>query len=264
MKKRYIYIVCAVLLCSLLTVLMLPQLVEEAKPRQQAIDKAIYYLKQTDEPYAMLWLDVMHRRFGIEEFANALEQYDRLLAESPTPIMRIFRRIADYNNPLQTSDIDSVNDQLDYITVPALYCDRVKPPDNYPTTLNKAISIGRYPLTHVLLACIWMENNKYENPLSNDTIKSVYHATAELINDDPTVDDIELEAAAFLALSGQINLVDDTFLDKVVKNQNADGSWSEFGDKPGDSYWHTTVLGLLFLLHVENPADSYPPVLATQ
>jgi hypothetical protein len=77
------------------------------------------------------------------------------------------------------------------------------------------------------------------------------------------VDDLELEVAAFLYLAGQGALVEDAFVDRVIAVQNDDGGWFASSDLPGESHWHASILGLLFLLHVANPADSYPPFLAS-
>jgi hypothetical protein len=76
------------------------------------------------------------------------------------------------------------------------------------------------------------------------------------------VNDLELEAAAFLYEAGQGALVDHAFVERVIATQNYDGGWLGSSDKQGDSDWHTTVLALLLLLHVEFPANSYPPMLA--
>jgi hypothetical protein len=76
------------------------------------------------------------------------------------------------------------------------------------------------------------------------------------------VEDIELEAAAFLYLAGQGSRVDNAFVERVIAIQNYDGGWPDTRYNLDDSDWHSTILGLLLLLHVEYPADSYPPVLA--
>ena len=91
------------------------------------VASAIDFLQGSREPHALLWLNVMHRRFGIEQFAGALEQYDKVLAERPeeAPLLRVLRRIADANNPLQPDDWDHVKIATDRMLVSALYCDRV-------------------------------------------------------------------------------------------------------------------------------------------
>ena len=116
--------------------------------------------------------------------------------------------------------------------------------------------------THALLACIWTHENGCEVPLSDDLLTDLYLANAELINDDDVVIDLELEAAAFLYLAGQENLVKGTFIDKIIAVQNSDGGWSSSSNKRATSDWHTTSLALLVLLHVEYPSSSYPPMLS--
>lgn len=227
------------------------------------IKKAISFLELSNEPHALLWVDVIHRRFGIEDFADSLQRYDQVLNELPGEQLQlhVFRRIADYDNPIQQRDLDRFVG-LDSIVVPALYCDRFGISDDYTDLLENNVSFGEYELTHVLLAVIWMQENGCEVPLSDSSIKNLYRANAALINNDSVVEDLELEAAAFLYLAGQEGLVKDFFIERVITAQNDDGGWSISGDSQDNSGWHPTVLGLLLLLHVEFPLNSYPPILS--
>ncbi len=256
---------CITALCILLAVPLLLRPANQPDALQRAVANAIDFFKESREPYALLWHDVLHRRFGIVAFADALQRYDQMMAVHPeqAPLLRVFRRIADYGNPLQLGDLEAVSVDIDRLTVPALYCDRLGLPSNYSAMLDEAVRTGRYMLTHALLACIWIQENDREIPLSAESIENIYHANAALINvTDPVVDDLELEAAAFLCLAGQSALVDHAFVDRVIAVQNYDGGWLPSSDTPGNSPWHATVLGLLLLLHVEYPSDSYPPMLA--
>lgn len=222
-----------------------------------SVVNAIKFFEQSQEPEAILWLDVMHRRFGIEKFANSLQRFDQLcLYSGKSSEVRPFRRIADYNNPICTYDLKRVTSDLDLITLPALYCDRLNLPSDYSTLLEEGVSQGGYQLTHVLLAWIWIQENGCELELPDGFIEDMYHANAALINTDPIVTDLELEAAAFLCLAGQSELIDDSFLERAMASQDVDGGWGS------SRRWHTTILGLLYLLHVESPSDTYPPVLA--
>jgi hypothetical protein len=222
-----------------------------------SVVNAIKFFEWSQEPEAMLWLDVMYRRFGIEKFANSLQRFDQLLwyADQPS-VTRLFRRMADYNSPIRAKDLKKVTNKLDLITLPALYCDRLDLPSDYLMVLEEGVSQGGYQLTHVLLAWIWIQENGCELELPDGFIEDMYHANAALINTDPVVTDLELEAAAFLCLAGQSELIDDSFLERVIASQDIDGGWGS------SRRWHTTILGLLFLLHVEFPSDTYPPVLA--
>ena len=254
---------CIISLCSLL--LAAPLLAPPTPEMEPVVANAINYLEESDEPYALLWLDVMYRRFGIEEFSTALQRYDQLLDEQQAQwsMFNVFRRISVYDNPLPAYVLDDVLTTTDILISQALYCDRYGLPQDYNTALDEAVSQGGYYLTHVLLACIWIQENGCEDALPNGFIDDVYRATAVIVNRNPLiVNDLTLEAAAFLYLSGQGERINPSFVNRVLASQNSDGGWEKDPDGKDGSYWHSTVLGLLLLLHMQYPADSYPPVLA--
>ncbi|MGD2066556.1 MAG: hypothetical protein PVI43_05240 [Candidatus Bathyarchaeota archaeon] len=228
------------------------------KNYSEPVLKAINYFRTSTEPEAMLWLDVMHRRFEIDEFTNALQNFDQLMIWSPEKsYVDLFRRMADYGARINSVELGKVTNELDLITLPALYCDRLDLPANYSTLLVDGASEGGYKLTHVLLAWIWLQENGGEVELPEGFIEDMYLANAALINTDSTITDVEMEAAAFLCLAGQSELVDESFINVVIAAQESDGGWGGTSKR-----WHTTILGLLYLLHMEFPSDSYPPVLA--
>jgi hypothetical protein len=214
--------------CSLLTVPLLlhPAPVEltpapTSTPRalKPAVSNAINFFEEPGEPndpYALLMLNVAYRRFGIATFADALQRYDRILATLPdkAPLMRLFRRIADHDNPLQIWDLQEVTEDLDRITILALYCYQLTLSDSeYQLMLEQATSLGDYMLTHALLACIWIQENGCKVPLPESFTENIYQANAALIKDDSVVNDLELEAAAFLYFSGKGALVNPVFVD---------------------------------------------------
>jgi hypothetical protein len=228
------------------------------KNYSEPVLKAINYLLEQPEPEAVLWLDVLNRRFGIDEFTHALQNFEYLMAWSPDKsYVNLFRRMADYGARTNLAELGKVTNELDLITLPALYCDRLALPANYSTLLIDGANEGGYKLTHVLLGWIWLQENGGEVELPEGFIDDMYQANADLINIDDDVADLELEAAAFLCLAGQNELVDESFFDHVIAAQEADGSWGGATKR-----WHTTVLGLMYLLHIEFPSNSYPPVLA--
>jgi len=226
------------------------------------INKAINFMAQTQEPYALLMLNVLYRRFGITEFKDTLQRYDKILSSCNQPLLKVYRRIADHNNTADETDFNAVVDIMDIITVPALYSDQSSPPENYPSVLINAKNSGGYMMTHALLATIWLQENNCNISLPEYFMETLYHDTAALTERSIPVTDDAIEAAAFLYQAGQGNLVHPDFAENVIAAQNSDGGWSWVSGTPNDSDWHPSVLALMFLLHVKYPATSYSPMLA--
>lgn len=226
-----------------------------------AINKAINYITQTQEPYALLLLNVLYRHFGIPEFEDSLQRYDEILSSNPQPILKIYRRIAIYNNTIDETDFNAVVNEVDNIVVPALYSNQWNLPDNYLSVLINAKNNGGYLMTHALLATIWLQENNCNISLPNHYLETLYYDTAALTEHSQIFTDLALEAAAFLYQAGQGTLVHPDFVENVIEAQNPDGGWSISSDDP-NSNWHPSVLALLVLLHVEFSTAQYSPMLA--
>lgn len=231
----------------------------------EAIGNATNYLQSISEPYAFLWLNVAYRRFNVTVFADSLQRYDQALAQTSVenqPLLRIFRRIADHNNLLKSGDLQAVTSETDKLTVPALYCNQMELPPNYEAALVQAMNSQGYMKTHALLATIWVHENNCSLSVPAGFYVSLIEANVASINNDEAVTDLEIEAAAFLAMSGQSSLVPSVFIEKVIAAQNSDGGWPTINTGSEGSNWHASVLALLLLLHQKYPDTSYTPVLA--
>ena len=227
-----------------------------------AINNAITYLEQTNEAFGLMMLNVIYRQFGIQEFKNTLQRYDEILSSCSHSIMKLYRRIADYDNTVDETDFKAIVEQVDTITIPALYADQRNPPSNYPMVLIDAKDSGGYMMTHALLATIWLQENNCNISLPDNFIETLYYDTSALTESGLPVTDVTLEAAAFLYEAGQGSLVNPNFAENVIATQNPDGGWSLSSDTPSGSNWHPTILALMILLHVAHPATSHPPMLA--
>ena len=224
------------------------------------VANAIAYLQSAREPHALLFMGLIHRRFGVKEFANALELYDAELPKHPerAPVLRVFRRMFDANNPIQLEDWEHVTLQTDRLLVSALYCDRLGLPESFGDALARAASQGRYAATHALLAWVWVQENRCQLAMPTGLFEDLCRAVARIIDEDPTsVSDIKLEAGAFLCLAHEVQRVDLGFVRRVVASRNADGGWGrpvERAGRPAESSWHSTILALMILLHVRFPS----------
>lgn len=223
------------------------------------IANAVNFLQRVREPHALMFMGLMHRRFGIEEFADCRERYDAVLPDHPdrAPVLRVFRRMFDANNPLVPDDWQHVTIQTDRLLVTALYCDRLGLPPSFAEALGRAVSQGGYAATHALLAWVWVRENGCELAVPDGFVDEMVGAVAAIIDDDPTsVNDIKLEAGAFLCLARRSARVDLGFVRRVIAFQNDDGGWgvpAEGAGNPDESSWHSTILALMILLHVRFP-----------
>ena len=224
------------------------------------IANGIRFVNRTREPYGLWFMGLMYIRFKIPEFADALKRYDEEIAVRPkeAPVLRVLRRLLDANNPLRPEDWDHVNIHTDQILAVALYCDRLGVPPEYPEALEKGVKAGGYYATHALLAWTWLRDNRCQLTVRDGFAEDLYRANAAILEDRPTiVNDLKLEAAAFLCMARQGKRVDLRFVGHVVSIQRADGGWgipdSPNPDDPDGSSWHSTILALLLLLHVEFP-----------
>jgi hypothetical protein len=229
------------------------------------VANAIQFVNRTREPYGLLFMNLMHRRFGVPEFADALKRYDEVIAERPSeaPLLRVLRRIGDTDNPLRPDDWDHVQIHTDRLLVTALYCDRLGLPPEFADALAKGVRAGGYHATHALLAWIWIQDNRCPLDVPEGFVEEMYHAVAAILEDRPTiVNDLKLEAAAFLCLARQGARVSPRFVQHVVAIQKADGGWGRLDNadpaNPDASSWHSSILALTLLLHVSFPAAPKP------
>jgi hypothetical protein len=226
-----------------------------------AVANGVKFIKPTREPYALWFMGMMHRLFRVPEFADALKRYDEVTAERPqeAPTLRVLRRLNDANNPLQPDDWDHVRIHTDQVLATALYCDRLGLPPAYAETLEAGVKAGGYHATHVLLAWTWLQDNRCKLTVRDGFVEDLYRANTAILEDRPTiVNDLKLEAAAFLCIARQGKRVDPRFIAHVVSIQRADGGWGKLDTpdpaNPDASSWHSTILALLLLLHVEFPS----------
>jgi len=225
-----------------------------------AVANGIRFLNRTREPYGLWFMGMMHRLFGVPEFADALKRYDEEIEARPkeAPVLRVLRRLNDANNELKPDDWDHVLIHTDRVLATALYCDRLGLPPSFPDVLEKGVQAGGYHATHVLLAWTWLNDNRCKLGMRDGFVEDLYRANSAILETDPhLVNDLKLEAAAFLCMARQGRRVDPRFIRHVVSIQRADGGWGRLDtpnpERPDESSWHSTTLALLLLLHVEFP-----------
>ena len=95
-KRRAFFLAFAItVLCSLLVVFPMLHTSPDLPVKSDylvAVEKAIDFFEGSRDPYALLFLDVIYRRFGILEFADALQRFDEEIFSNPliAPTMSAF------------------------------------------------------------------------------------------------------------------------------------------------------------------------------
>lgn len=167
--------------------------------------------------------------------------------------LALFRRIFDGSEVLDTAYLANTGD-IDRRTLQALYCDTQPPPAGFRDELMDALELGGYETTHVLLAALFIRSNGCTGILDVTDVRLIESRVAEqIVLDDGFLDDLDIEAMAFLAAGDRMDLVPPVARDALLATQQADGSWAEhtaldgtIGAVPG--FQHATVLAIWFLL----------------
>ena len=160
-----------------------------------AIANGIKFVNRTREPYGLWFMGMMYIRFKIPEFADALKRYDEEISARPkeAPVLRVLRRLLDANNPLRPDDWDHLKIHTDQVLAAALYCDRLGLPEYYAEALEKGVKQGGYHATHVLLAWVWLNDNRCKLAVRDGFVEDMHRAVAAILEDRPNiVNDLKL------------------------------------------------------------------------
>ena len=231
-----------------------------------ATERAAAWLRARpiESPHEFLFLGVLHRRFGVPEFAGMLEGYDRAIANLRTPDLLAARRILARDQTAEEVRLELLGNAINRIHAPALFCDQREAPRGYKRLLRESAALGGYELTHVALALIWMEALGCELPFRAPEAfrESVVRSVADLLVPDDGIDDLEIVACAFLFTLGAGDRVGDAFVDAFLEAQRPDGSWAYDSVETGDEAdWHATCLALWLLYELSVPEPEKRPVL---
>ena len=207
----------------------------------------------------LIFADFFYRRFGIEELSGSLAVYDSNLAAgtSDDAYYRVVRRMGDPDHSYQDGDWASVTAALDEVTFPALYCRDQTLPSDYVQKMDALRDLGGYHLTHVALALIWFEENGCTPPVDASYRSDIDARMATLVDRSDGLDDLEMEAVAWLLHMGRADLVEHADLQAIADAHLPGDGWGLTpASTTGD--WHATGLGLWALLIYECPDTDEP------
>ena len=240
---------------------------EDLVPIRDALARVADHLDRTalDEPRALLWLDVVNRQLGGARYADALERYDRALAGRRRNLhtYRLFRRLMDRETPLDPDDLALVENEIDFVTVRALHCDRLDLGADYVERLLEAAGGERYALTHAGLAWRWLQENGCALEVPAGFEAALVDSMAALIDRAEPVTDLEIEAAALLHALGHAERVPPTFIAQVLAAQGPGGGFRMSSARDEEPNFHTGMLAFWLLFQHACPAPGGRPMLGT-
>lgn len=202
-----------------------------------------------------LLADVTRRRFGVEALDGMWGAYAAQLVSASTEQLRVYARVGDAAAVATPKDLAVLAHPNSY-TSAALYCDVYPLARDYQDTLSKALVDGGYGATHVLLALMWVSDNGCADPTDAAFHERVLSSVAALIDKDlSSITDLEVEAASFLAYSGEGARIVPGFAKALLAAQRSDGGWS-VAPSSLESNGHTTGLAVWYLHELLFPGRS--------
>lgn len=215
----------------------------------EAACRTIHYVLANEAAHggaALILADMIARRFGIEKLLALWEAEERSPAKAEPHDERILRRIGDARVSATEADLERLDAAIDRFTTRAIFCRELGFPPDYHEILRENSALGGYEASHVLLAFFWLEERGCSLPESKEIRRDALAITASLIDaDHEDIRDLELEAAAFLAYEGALDLIPEGFLEGALRAQDTSGGFSD-GAK-SDISLHASLLGLWYL-----------------
>ncbi len=156
---------------------------------------------------------------------------------------------------------DDLEDGIHITNIYGANCDHMSLPANFWPTMEQSIKTGSYYMTHVALALAMMKDNGCTLPsVASDMENRVTQEMVKVADNPDTVADLRYEAIAFLLLGERRDLVKQSWIDQIIKEQRDDGGWSqEVGGKDNDH--HTILLAFWSLLEYSRPNTPDEPLI---
>lgn len=235
-------------------------------PKDVSMQKTFEYLSHNLSQFSdseKIFLHYLHRKFDLEphlsiDKINSIQRNHH----SPQEVDYMYR-IVDPNEILKqpfSTELTDAN-KITRLNLFSSNCDVKKIPSDFWPTMKAQADKGGFEMTHVALAIVFIQDNGCLSPPELEDIKEqVIAGMSDLAKDHETIADLRYEAIAFLYLLDREELVQDEWIDNIIKNQLPEGGWAE---KVGDtkSLSHTTTLALWCLLESSNPDKPYAPLI---
>lgn len=242
-----------------------PEATVTTEQYEASIQKGLDYLNNNAGKVSGLqWLllDYLQRKFDLDPVFGAGNRTIQPPATEPEATdFNIHRRIA-YPDQLINRLPNSGLTPMRQMMAMATHCDHIPLPKDFKALLEQNIAAGGYDLTHVAYGLERLKENSCAFSLKEDQQlrEQVALRMARLVTSPDITLDLRYEAIAFLMHIGRRDLVQRQWLDQIVSEQQATGSWQATAgaDEPSD---HATLVALWALLEYTRPNAPDEPVL---
>lgn len=220
---------------------------------KKAIDRTVNFFKNKDkiDAQSYLLLDYLIRKYEIPFSIDKGKVESAFTENELNSSFKLFYRII--APPAITVVVpDTFNNPMEQSLISALMCKEKSVDEKFLDFLEQQINNGGYPLTHAVIALIWLRENQClinEKRMDGMISKSI-NSLLELAKKEKFNTDSGIEAMAVLCYSGNYKKIKPFMVSEVLKVQKANGSWAH-SPETNVTDEHTTILALWFLLGIE-------------
>ena len=138
---------------------------------------------------------------------------------------------------------------IDELMVKAYYCNKFGLDPNFYPQLSALAKGTEYDLAHALFIASLCINNSCGESFQLDSLQNTMSKRIQkYLKEDPSMTDINTEFVAFLFYAGKYDLIDRTYLEKIIQLQKEDGGWVGENYNNSKPYeLHTTFLSIWVL-----------------
>lgn len=227
---------------------------------KKVIDKSVNFFKNKDkiDAQSYLLLDYLIRKYEIPLSIDSRKAKNAFNENNLNSSFTFFYRIIE-PEAIKVVVPDTFNIPMEQSLVRALLCKEKPVDEKFLDFLEAQINSGGYPLTHAVIALIWLRENQciINEKRIKGMINTSINLLLELAKKERYNTDIGIEAMAVLCYTNNYKKVTPFMISEVLKVQKANGSWAHSPETTMTDE-HTTILALWLLLGVEyhqlNPA----------
>lgn len=229
---------------------------ERSETPRQAIDNGQQFLLENFEkiqPGQRLILDYLHRKFAINNHFSATSNEIEFKVANQA-VRQELEMIRHFAYPEARAEKLSPSPSL---VARAANCDQVSMPEDISSTFEREISKGGYNLTHAALGLQLIEELGCKLDGWQKLREQVIKKMLAVVGGDSSTPDLRYECIAFLMYMGEYQAIKTDWINRIVADQQLDGSWlAEPTAVQGSD--HATVLALWALLEYINPGVTEP------